>query len=71
MSYNNVLVENFQDGNKPVTQISLPQYGIPELDEAAINVYQQAGVRVIPIQGLLPGVYQMGALNCLTSEKRK
>jgi len=71
MSYNNVLVENFKDGNEQVTQVSLPQYGIPELDKIAIKVYQKAGIKVIPIDGLLPGIYQMGALDCLTSEKRE
>ena len=71
VSYNNSLIENYSENNEQITQISIPQYGIKALDAAARNVYEQAGMKVIPIDGLAPGVTQMGALNCLTSEKRK
>ncbi len=71
ISYNNALVENFLENGKQITQISLPQYGIKELDESAVHAYERAGVRVLPINGLFRGIDLMGALNCLTSEKRK
>ena len=46
--------------------VYLPTYGIPALDEIAVNIYAGAGYRVIPID--VSTMYTMnGSLGCLVN----
>jgi hypothetical protein len=62
MSYNNVLTETV--ANRSI--VYLPQYGIAELDSAAIQCWEENGFEVRPIQGFQTSAMHGGALRCCT-----
>jgi hypothetical protein len=62
ITYNNVLLETRDDGQHAY----LPQFGIPELDQAGAQVYAEAGVAVHKIR--VQKVYQYnGTVRCLVN----
>jgi len=62
MSYNNVLTESVAN----LSIVYLPQYGIAELDTAAIECWEQNGFEVRPIEGFQTSAMHGGALRCCT-----
>ena len=62
MSYNNVLTETV--ANRSI--VYLPQYGIAELDSAAIQCWEGNGFEVRPIEGFQTSAMHGGALRCCT-----
>ncbi|MGY8749055.1 MAG: hypothetical protein ACKVHR_13495 [Pirellulales bacterium] len=62
MPYNNVLTETV--ANRSI--IYLPQYGIAELDSAAIQCWKENGFDVRPIEGFQTSAMHGGALRCCT-----
>ncbi len=69
-NYSNVLVEVYDN----VRRVYIPEYGFPQMDEAATESYQDAGYKVTRIKGfvthsLTPRLDGAG-LDCLTSEIR-
>ncbi|MDB4564319.1 agmatine deiminase family protein [Mariniblastus sp.] len=62
MSYNNVLTETV--ANRSI--VYLPQYGIAELDSAAIQCWEGNGFEVRPIEGFQTSAMYGGALRCCT-----
>lgn len=60
LSYNNVLLEE-RGGSRIVY---LPLYGLPELDEAAANVWRELGYTPRPISGLATTAMYGGSLRC-------
>lgn len=69
-NYSNVLVEVYGD----VKRVYMPQFGLKELDEAAVKAYQNAGYETVQIKGLLTNgvspVEDGAGLDCMTSEIR-
>ncbi|MCP4221624.1 MAG: hypothetical protein GY765_43770, partial [bacterium] len=69
-NYSNVLTEVY--GN--VKKVYMPTFGFKQLDEAAAKAYEQAGFKVIYINGLLTNALTVGpagaGLDCLTSDIR-
>lgn len=65
-TYNNVLVENYQDGMGGVRHVvTMPAYDIPALDHAAQAVYVRLGFTVVPVRGMRVATVSKGALHCL------
>ena len=62
MSYNNVLTETVAN----LSVVYLPQYGIAELDSAAIACWEQNGFEVRAIEGFQTSAMHGGALRCCT-----
>ncbi len=62
MSYNNVLTESVAN----LSIVYLPQYGIAELDAAAIQCWETNGFEVRPIEGFQTSAMHGGALRCCT-----
>ncbi|MBN1225054.1 MAG: hypothetical protein JXB23_17530 [Candidatus Aminicenantes bacterium] len=69
-NYSNILTEVYEN----VKKVYIPEFGFPQLDEAAVKAYRSAGFQVVVIDGFVThGVttIQDGAgLDCLTSEIR-
>lgn len=69
-NYSNILVEVYDD----VRKIYLPEFGFPQLDEAALKAYKDAGYQAVIINGFvshgITGVTDGAGLDCLTSEIR-
>jgi len=69
-NYSNILVEVYDD----VRKVYMPEYGFPQLDEAAVKAYQDAGYQAVIIKGFishgLTGMQDGAGLDCLTSEIR-
>ncbi|MFH1789395.1 MAG: hypothetical protein ABH834_08445 [Candidatus Altiarchaeota archaeon] len=60
LSYNNVNLEVYGDGGGTVRTVYLPEYGFPDLDAAARQVYERHDFGVVAIQGLA-GVIRSGS----------
>lgn len=61
ITYNNALIEG--------KRITMPIYQVPELDELATSIYQQAGFEVVPVQGFeLISLERGGSLSCAVKE---
>ena len=69
-NYSNILVEVYGD----VRKVYMPEFGFPQLDEAAAKAYENAGYKVVIIKGFishgLTGMQDGAGLDCLTSEIR-
>ena len=66
MTYNNVLQEETPDG--PV--VYLPQYGLEELDAAAVRVYVELGYEVRPVD--VSQIFELqGTLRCVVNVIRR
>lgn len=60
LTYNNVLMEVGTDGHT----VYLPQYGWPAFDQAAVKAWQDAGYRVVRVEGLAVSSMYGGSLRC-------
>jgi hypothetical protein len=66
VSYNNCLMERFEKDGKEIRRVFLPVYGIPELDDYAMEVWKSQGYEVhpIPLDALSE---RWGALRCISN----
>jgi len=69
-NYSNILTEIYDD----VKKVYIPEFGFPQLDEAAVKAYEDAGFQVEIINGFvthgLTNMQDGAGLDCLTSEIR-
>lgn len=66
ISYNNCLMERFEKDGKELRRVFLPVYGIPKLDDYAIDVWKSQGFEVhpMPLDALSAS---WGALRCISN----
>ncbi len=66
ISYNNCLMERFEKDGQEVKRVFLPVYGIPKLDDYAVDTWKSEGFEVIPMPlGALS--QRWGALRCISN----
>lgn len=70
ITYNNVLLENYQSLEGPVKRVYMPVYEVPELDGAARKVYRLHGYEVIDMPSARLCTKLWGAIRCATGELR-